>query len=239
MLLRNKLSGNFSQIPNELITDSELSDTAYRIVSYLFTKPDKWNVNNTDIQKKFNIKRRETMSKYWKEILKSGWVSRERKTSKGKQLAGFDYSLSINLDERNLTKIVYASTVHGEIKSPKTVHGENRTHSNTDNFNNTEKKICEVTDVFEYWKLKLNHPKAKLDDVRKRTITKSLKNYSIDELKKAIDGVFNTPHNMGDNQNKKKYDSIGLIFRNSDQIERFINNAPKIQTASLGGRFEL
>lgn len=138
-LLRNKLKSNFSQIPNALITDSELSGTAFRIVVYLFSKPDKWEVNNTDIQKRFNIKRRETMSKYWKEIVMSGWVTRERKTDSesGKMVAGFDYTLhSIPCTEKADTqKADTHATVYGSDRVR-----INRTLSNTDSFSNTNNK---------------------------------------------------------------------------------------------------
>ncbi|KTD21998.1 hypothetical protein [Legionella israelensis] len=104
-----------------------------------------------------------------------------------------------------------------------------------------DKYICEVKtspedlsepysiatkEVFEYWKTIMNHPRAKLDNKRKRVITNALKlGYSLFDLKKAIDGCANTSYNMGKNENNQVYDDIGLILRDADHIERFINNA--------------
>lgn len=80
--------------------------------------------------------------------------------------------------------------------------------------------------IFAYWQQVLNHPKAKLDNKRRRLIVAALKmGYSVDELKKAIDGISKTPHNMGRNDRGEVYDGLHVLFRNSEQIERFMRNA--------------
>lgn len=76
--------------------------------------------------------------------------------------------------------------------------------------------------IFEYWKKVHNHPKAKLDEQRKRKIKLSLKNYSVDQLKKAIDGCKRSKHHMGENKDGVVYDDISLILRDSAHIEKFI-----------------
>ena len=135
------MARDFSQIPNELITDSNLSGMAFRIVVYLFSKPHNWNVNNKDIQNRFGIKRRETMSKYWKEIEASGWIIRTRKTDeKGKMKAGYDYQLNTkpctnnpDTEKPDTAEGMYGKTGHG-----KTGLRTNRTLSNTDSLSNTD-----------------------------------------------------------------------------------------------------
>ncbi|HAT1820081.1 TPA: hypothetical protein I8Z14_000564 [Legionella pneumophila] len=87
--------------------------------------------------------------------------------------------------------------------------------------------LASTQNIFYHWQDVMNHPKAKLDDKRKRTIQKALKNYSVEEIKLAIDGCANTPYNMGENDKDQRYDDIGLILRDADHIERFINNADK------------
>jgi hypothetical protein len=83
----------------------------------------------------------------------------------------------------------------------------------------------EVMEVFEHWKKILNHPRARLDEHRRKHIVKVLEcGFSVDELKIAIEGVKKTPHNMGINDRKKVYDDFDVIFRNSKQVERFIRN---------------
>ncbi|QBR84713.1 hypothetical protein E3983_10260 [Legionella israelensis] len=84
----------------------------------------------------------------------------------------------------------------------------------------------DIQEIFQYWQEIMNHPKAKLDKKRKKIIKDALElGYSIGELKQAIDGCSKTPHNMGKNDRHQIYDDIGLILRDSDHIERFINNS--------------
>lgn len=82
-----------------------------------------------------------------------------------------------------------------------------------------------IQDIFHYWQNVMSHPKAKLDNKRKKTIRNALKNYSFEEIKLAIDGCFNTPYNMGKNENSEVYDDISLILRDANHIERFMNNS--------------
>ncbi len=94
-------------------------------------------------------------------------------------------------------------------------------------------KECQVVElkhdpvqiIFSHWQEKLKHPKAVLDPKRKRHIQTALKNYPVDDLKKAIDGISVTAHNIGENENKQRYDDIHIVFKDSANIERFMQNA--------------
>ncbi len=86
-------------------------------------------------------------------------------------------------------------------------------------------KTKDVQAIFSYWQHVMNHPNAKLDKKRRTKIETALKNYSVDDLKKAIDGCANTPFNMGSNDRFQKYDGIDLIFRDAEHIESFITKA--------------
>jgi len=91
--LKNDLKRDFSQVPNDLITDLTLSHGALRVILYLFTKPDTWNVYNKDIQKQLNISDK-TLSKYWKELLESKWLRRTKNLPTDENNAG-GYSYQI------------------------------------------------------------------------------------------------------------------------------------------------
>lgn len=85
----------------------------------------------------------------------------------------------------------------------------------------------EVDEVFEYWKKVFNKPRAKMDDKREKLIRAALNlEYTVDDLKQVIDGVRNTPHNMGFNDRQTMYIDIGLIFRDADHIDRYMSKAP-------------
>jgi hypothetical protein len=93
----------------------------------------------------------------------------------------------------------------------------------------TLKHIC----VFNYWQKVMEHPNAKPTRERLTKIAARLKEgYSVEDLKKAIDGCLASSHHMGDNDQGKRYDSIGLIFRNGDKVEQFmgyLSTRPKPQ----------
>lgn len=81
----------------------------------------------------------------------------------------------------------------------------------------------ETQEIFRHWQKILNHPKSKLDAKRRTKIVQRLADgYSVEDLKKAIEGVKKSSFHMGDNNHGKIYDGILVIFRNSEQVETFI-----------------
>lgn len=94
-ILRNELKRNYSQIPNEMITDKTISAGELRVLLYLYTKPDTWDVYNKDICNQLDISE-QTLTKYWKSLLKSKWLRREiAKDENGKLTGGYEYHLGI------------------------------------------------------------------------------------------------------------------------------------------------
>lgn len=99
------------------------------------------------------------------------------------------------------------------------------THELEDSLLNNEHEDS-AFQVFTYWQAKMNHPKAKFDKKRRSQIQAALKlGFELEQLKQAIDGCARTPFNMGQNKDAQRYDSIELIFRDAEHIERFIQNA--------------
>lgn len=89
-----------------------------------------------------------------------------------------------------------------------------------------QKQARAIDDIFQYWQIIMDHPNARLDDKRRKLIRNALKTgYAVNDLKTAILGCSYTPHNMGDNDRGQRYDGLHVIFRNADQIDRFIHNA--------------
>ena len=77
--------------------------------------------------------------------------------------------------------------------------------------------------VFKYWQQRLNHPRAKLDRKRQRAIAARLKDgYSIDDLKRAIDGCRASPWHQGQNDKRRTFDDIELICRDAAHVEQFM-----------------
>lgn len=91
-----------------------------------------------------------------------------------------------------------------------------------------KQKINEdIREVFEFWKTTMNKPRCKLDTKRRNAIARSLKNYSVAELKSAVIGCSKIPHNMGFNDRNQKFNDIELICRDATKTDRFIESAEK------------
>ena len=83
----------------------------------------------------------------------------------------------------------------------------------------------QVSQVFEFWKATMGHPKAKFDEKRNRTITKALKlGYSVKDLMDAISGCRQSPFNMGKGGNKDGtiYDALSTILQDAEHIDKYI-----------------
>jgi len=93
---------------------------------------------------------------------------------------------------------------------------------------NKSAQIGTVNEIFDYWKEIMKHPNAKLDDKRRRSIQKALKDYPAEKIKEAILGCSRTPFNMGDNDRGTIYDDITLILRDSKHVEEFIRHCHAI-----------
>jgi biotin operon repressor len=99
-----------------------------------------------------------------------------------------------------------------------------------------------VENIFECWQQVMNHPKAKLDKKRERFIRDAFGlGYTPEQLCAAITGCSMTPHNMGKNDRGEVYDGLHVIFRDADQIERFMRNnksPPKPEVKNVHNNLE-
>jgi len=94
------------------------------------------------------------------------------------------------------------------------------------------------SEVFSHWKNVFNHPKAKFDKNRCRIITAALKTYSTGDLLQAVDGCSKTPHNIGNSDSGQVYDGIHIIFKDSENIERFMRNAANPPRQPQAGKIQ-
>lgn len=92
-IIRNRVKSKYSQIPNELLTDNQLSFGARIVMCYLLSKPDEWIITNKDIKKQLDIKQDHTIAKYLKELIHLGWIFRERNKNQKGQFDDYIYTL--------------------------------------------------------------------------------------------------------------------------------------------------
>jgi len=96
----------------------------------------------------------------------------------------------------------------------------------------------EVTGVFEHWVSTVwtgRGVRPVLTDKRKRLIQRALDDYGVDVCKAAITGNSTSSWHQGQNPGRKKYNSIELILRDAEHIERFANMVLEDPTADFLG----
>lgn len=92
---------------------------------------------------------------------------------------------------------------------------------------------ADVEDVFAYWQRVMDSPNSKLDAGRQKIISARLKDgYTVDDLKRAIDGCRASKFHMGENPNGKKYNGIDLIFRSADKVDGFADGTEGASTSA-------
>ena len=82
-----------------------------------------------------------------------------------------------------------------------------------------------VTEVWEYWISVMragSKRKPVLDSTRRQIIGAAIHDYEVQGCKDAIDGCRLSEFHMGRNKNNKRYDSVELIFRDSEHVEKFL-----------------
>lgn len=83
----------------------------------------------------------------------------------------------------------------------------------------------DIQTIFNYYVQVLRSDskrKPMLDAKRRRLLAIAIYDYDIDACKAAIDGCSNSHFHMGQNKAGKVYNSIELIFRDTEHIERFM-----------------
>ena len=99
---------------------------------------------------------------------------------------------------------------------------------------------ADVRCVFDYWREVMQHPKAILDDKRRRAIASRLKHgYSVEQLKRAVDGCRGSPWHQGQNERRLVYDDIELICRDTKRVESFLAKAEGQSQHEVDKRREL
>ena len=101
-------------------------------------------------------------------------------------------------------------------------------------------KANDALEIFTHWKSVMKKSNnSLLNTKRTKAITARLKEgYTVEQIKLAITGCSMTPHNMGQNDNGKKYDDLELICRDGSNVERFAGNAQQLAPRQFSAQAE-
>ena len=94
---------------------------------------------------------------------------------------------------------------------------------NLNNELNKKEDVDEVKIVFDKWieATEKSATRTKLDEKRRSTIRKALKSHSLQDVCDAVVGWKREPFYCGENDRKTVYNSLKLLLRDADQIEKF------------------
>lgn len=204
--------GGFTAVPNVVLVDAELSVqsrlTYAMLRYYAWQSEDCWPGQKT-LSGLLGCSER-SLRVYVQELSEAGWVRVERRglgrtnryvltVPDGYIVAGLDRKPASGLERKPASGPIEEDSVE------------------------EDSVTTGVREVFDYWRDKMIHPRAKLDSTRRSKIAARLRDgFTVDELKQAVDGCAESAWHMGDNPSSKKFDDIALICRDASKVESFI-----------------
>lgn len=86
----------------------------------------------------------------------------------------------------------------------------------------------QVEDLFQVWKEVFGPNRAKLTPRRRSVIKKMLKEFTFDQLERALQIAGSQPFWRGKNKWNKKLDDIAILFRTPERIRGFLKDFTEI-----------
>tara|TARA_R110000744_G_scaffold380201_1_gene500148 strand:- start:3097 stop:3885 length:789 start_codon:yes stop_codon:yes gene_type:complete len=204
------LNGCLTDVARELGLSEHVNEVKY-VLSKFFTETETgFSQKRIDLEIKKYKSNAKNKSKAGKASAKA------RATKASKEVTGVEQVLNTSLTnvEQNINQEPITNN-----------------HKPITNKDTLSTKADNALEIFNHWKLVMKKSNnSLLNDKRTKAINARLKEgYTVDQIKMAITGCSMTPHNMGQNDNNKKYDDLELICRDGVQVERFGNNIGTIQ----------
>lgn len=77
-------------------------------------------------------------------------------------------------------------------------------------------------EIFEYWRRAVDKPTAKFTAERRQKVrTRIREGFSVAQIKRAIDGVANSPFHRGENEHHREYLDLTLICQTGSKVEQY------------------
>ncbi|HFJ5095457.1 TPA: conserved phage C-terminal domain-containing protein [Staphylococcus aureus] len=122
-----KESGNFVTVHKDFIHDSNISWKAKGILLYLLSRPDNWQIYETELEQ-HSTDGLSGLKSGIKELEEIGYIQRSRKRDKSGRLNGYEYL--VYEQPHHIRFSNNGKTVNGKTNNGKTVNGKSHTTNN-------------------------------------------------------------------------------------------------------------
>jgi len=196
---------------------------------YLMTCADGWIVRSTDIQKRFSIGRDRARNAL-RDLRDVNLVEDIYKRDSGGHIIGREL---VVWSEPNTVGRENRQTVKPTVGKPVVITKDQLLTKDQlitkDQKNLLSSKPDDIIEIFEFWKITMQKPAAKLTAARRTKIKARLSDgYPVQQILDAIVGCTRSTWHMGANPQRKKYNDLELICRDGRNIEQF-SEAPAIK----------
>lgn len=127
-----KESGNFVTVHKDFIHDSNISWKAKGILLYLLSRPDNWQIYETELEQ-HSTDGLSGLKSGIKELEEIGYIQRNRKRDKSGRLNGYEYLVYEQPHHIRFSNV--GKTVNGKTNNGKTVNGKSDTTNNNSTIN--------------------------------------------------------------------------------------------------------
>lgn len=136
-----KESGNFVTVHKDFIHDSNISWKAKGILLYLLSRPDDWQIYETELEQ-HSTDGLSGLKSGIKELEEIGYIQRNRKRDKSGRLNGYEYLVYEQPHHIRFSNV--GKTVNGKTNNGKTVNGK----SHTTNNNSTNNDLTNIDSTY-------------------------------------------------------------------------------------------
>jgi hypothetical protein len=128
--------------------------------------------------------------------------------------------LQLAQENQELALLFEEEPLNGAKNGARTSEGDTRTQ-NREEKKRKEKEQVVVREVYDHWRKQRAKTHGRYDtltDNRRRKIVARLREFSADELKRAIDAVALDPW-----EERSRHDDLTILFRSEEQVQKFLS----------------
>lgn len=230
-----KESGNFVTVHKDFIHDSNISWKAKGILLYLLSRPDDWQIYETELEQ-HSTDGLSGLKSGIKELEEIGYIQRNRKRDKTGRLNGYEYLVYEQPHHIRFSNV--GKTVNGKTNNGKTVNGKSHTTNNNstnndltnNNSTNNDSNILSgnptaypYRDIIEYLN-KQTGKQYKSTTKKNQTVIRARtdEGFTLDDFKRVIDNKVSEWKGT----DMEKYLRPETLF--GTKFEGYLNQTPKL-----------